>query len=266
MANKKTPALKNAPGENVKNVLGKSRSFAMSEAHKRLRTNIFFSFSGEKSCRVIGVTSAMAHEGKSTTSINLAYDIMQAGKRVLLVDADMRLSRISKLLDVRRSPGLSNMLVGNNNGENIIQKSIIHDGLPVVTCGDPPPNPTELLASKRMEILLDALKGMFEYIIIDLPPVAEVSDPLIVSKLTDGMVIVVRQDYADRKLLDDSINQLRFNEANIIGFVLTCSGNQNKKYYKKQYKGYNGKKYGYYHHYAERYAESIDLNFDPPKE
>ena len=84
---------------------GNKRSFAVAEAHKRLRTNVLFSFSNESGCRVIGVTSSMMHEGKSTTSINLAYDMLQAGKKVLLIDADMRLSNFENTLELATTMG-----------------------------------------------------------------------------------------------------------------------------------------------------------------
>jgi len=254
-------------GEETAATIGKKRSFSMTEAHKRLRTNVMFSFAEENVCRIIGVTSAMAHEGKSTTSINLAYDLMKAGKKVLLIDADMRLSRIAKLLDVVRAPGLSNMLVGKNNGENLVQHSALHDGLPVIPCGDIPPNPTELLSSKRLGIMLDALKKVYEYIIIDLPPIAEVSDALIVSKLADGMIVVVRQGFVDKRLLDDAVHQLRLSEARIIGFVMTCAQYESK-YGKYKYKKYKGKKYGYYNGYGyeSRYGYYSSYAQNRPKE
>lgn len=221
--------------------IGSSRSFASAEAHKRLRTNVLFSFSDQKSCHVIGITSAMAHEGKSTTAINLAYDMMQVGKKVLLIDADMRLSKVAQLLEIERSPGLSNALVGDNNGEHLIQRSNVVDSLQIISCGDLPPNPTELLASKRLNVLLNALENAYEYIIIDLPPITEVADALIVSKITDGMIVVVRQDFSERKLLDDTIRQLRMNEANIIGFVMTCAQSESKYYKNYKYKKYYSK-------------------------
>ena len=224
---------------------GNKRSFAVAEAHKRLRTNVLFSFSNESGCRVIGVTSSMMHEGKSTTSINLAYDMLQAGKKVLLIDADMRLSNFENTLELSRSPGLSNFLVGDNSGEGLIQHSAAMGNLSVITCGDIPPNPTELLSSKRMKALIDTLKSEFSYIIIDCPPISAVSDALIISRLTDGMIMVVRQEYADKQLLDDSFNQLKLNGANIIGFVVTCA-TQEHKYYGSKYKRYGYYKYGYH--------------------
>jgi len=234
------------PDNDVISIIGKHRSFAMAEAHKRLRTNVMFSFADENNdCRVIGITSAMAHEGKTTTAISLAYELLQIGKKVLLIDTDMRLSRIAKNLRMESTPGLSNVLVGVNNGENLIQHAPEFNNLSVITCGDIPPNPTELLSSKRMRILLDTLKKSYEYIIIDLPPVAAVSDALIVSRLTDGMIIVVRQDYVEKNLLDDTVRQLKFNNANIIGFVMSCANSENKYYNKYKYKRYYRKRYGY---------------------
>ncbi len=237
--------------------IGKKRSFAMAEAHKRLRTNIMFSFADDSECHVIGVTSAMAHEGKSTTSVNLAYDLMKAGKKTLLIDADMRLSRIAKLLNIQRAPGLSNVLVGKSTLQSAIQQVESFDGMKMIACGDVPPNPTELLSSKRFRVVLEALKKVYEYIVIDLPPVTEVSDALIVSKLTDGMLVVVRQDFVDKRLLDDTVHQLSLSEARIIGFVLTCAQRKSKfgkykyqkgigksGYYRSSYS--YGKKGGYY--------------------
>lgn len=225
-------------------VIGKNRPFATAEAHKRLRTNVMLSFAEEAGCRVIGVTSAMAGEGKTITSINLAYDLMKAGKKVLLIDADMRMSNIAKILDVNRAPGLSNLLVGREENMKFLQATAMLENLRVLTCGDIPPNPSELLSSKRMAAVIDTLRKVYDYIVIDLPPIAAVSDALIVSKLTDGMIIVARQDYADKRLMDDAVRQLQFHEVNIIGFVMNCTHSENKCYGK--YGKYG--KYGYYHH------------------
>lgn len=227
--------------DSLQETIGSNRPFAMAEAHKRLRTNVFFSFADSKGCRVIGITSAMAHEGKSTTAINLAYDILQAGKKVLLIDADMRLSKVASTLSLNFSPGLSDLLVGENNGEHLVQHAAQLKNLSVICCGEVPPNPTELLSSQRMSVLLNTLKESYDYIIIDLPPVGAVSDALIVSKLTDGIIVVVRQDYVDKKMLDDTVNQLRFNQARIIGFVMNGTGAE-KQYYKY---GKYGRKYSY---------------------
>jgi len=216
--------------------IGNDMSFAATEAYKRLRTNILFSFAGETSCRLIGVTSSSRGEGKSTTSINLAYSLAEAGKRTLLIDADLRLSTVHKQLGLNVSPGLSNLLVGINDGTNLIQLSGLHKNLMVITAGDAPPNPTELLSSKRMQSTLHLLSEKFEYIIIDLPPVEAVVDALIVSKMVHGMVVVVRQNYADKHVLDDTIRQLQYHEANILGFVMNGTDVGSKSYRKHYYK------------------------------
>jgi len=249
MKMKKKKNRKAIPDLEQEYVIGKSRKFSTAEAHKRLRTNVLFSFAEEEGCRVIGVTSAMAHEGKTTTAINLAYDMLQAEKRVLLIDADMRMSNVVKILNVLRVPGLSNILVSSKDGTKFVQTVEQLDGLPVISCGSNPPNPSELLSSKRMNALIEALKTRFDYIIIDLPPIAAVSDALIVSKLTDGMIMVVRQDYADKRLVDDAVRQLKYNEANIIGFVMNCARTEQKYYGKYSRYGKYGRyyKYGYYH-------------------
>ena len=222
-------------------VIGKNRSFSTAEAHKRLRTNVMFSFPDEAQCRVIGITSAMAHEGKTTTALNLAYDLFQLGKKVLMSDADMRMSNVAQILNINRDPGLSDLLVGAKDDSRYIQMPGELDSLPIITSGNPPPNPSELLASRRMGIMLDTLKQKYDYIIIDLPPVSAVSDALILSKLTDGMIVVVRQDYADKRLLDDAIRQLHFQEARIIGFVMNGARTESKY---GRYGHYS--KYGYY--------------------
>lgn len=236
--------------EDFEFTIGDNRPFVVAEAHKRLRANVVFSFAEKgDSCRVIGVTSSMAHEGKSTTAVNLAYDMHQAGKKVLLIDADMRMSQVAKKLEINLSPGLSNILVGENNGENLIQHSKMVGNLSIISCGDLPPNPSELLSAKRMEVLLETLKKSYQYIIIDLPPVGAVSDALILSNHCDGMIIVARQDFVDKSALNDTIRQLKLNGSNIIGFVLTCATSSSKYYSKYKYKKYYGKKDGYYSEY-----------------
>ena len=157
--------------------IGSNLSFAAAEAYKRLRTNILFSFAGDEKCRIIGVTSSLKGEGKTTTSINLAYTLAEAGKRVLLLDADMRMSNIHKMLRIQQAPGLSNLLVGVNN-TNFVQPSGIHKNLSVITAGEVPPNPSELLNAKRMQVILELLAEKMDFIIIDLPPVDAVADAL----------------------------------------------------------------------------------------
>lgn len=226
--------------EEAKKTIGDNLSFGAAEAYKLLRTNLEFSILGESGCRVIGITSAVKGEGKSTTAINVAYTMAQGGSKVLLLEADMRLPTLGKRLHVHQKPGLSDLLVGKCNGSEVLQKSGLLSNLWVTTAGDIPPNPAELLGSNPMAVTIKAMADLFDVIILDLPPVTAVSDAAIASKLVNGIVVVVRQDFCDKSSLDDAIRQLRFVDAKILGFVMTDSDLQ-----KKNYKRY-GKSYGDY--------------------
>lgn len=226
--------------EETRKTLGNNLSFAAAEAYKLLRTNLEFSVPDGDGCKVIGVTSALRGEGKSTTSVNIAYTMAQTGKKVLLLETDLRLPTLAKRIKVRFKPGLSNLLVGKCSGNDILQQSGLLSNLWVVTAGDIPPNPAELLGSKNMAAVLKAMADVFDIIIVDLPPITAVSDALIVSKLVHGMIVVVRQNYCDRASIDEVVRQLRFVDAKILGFVMTGADTQSKNY--KRY----GKPYGDY--------------------
>lgn len=227
--------------------LHRNLSFTAAEAYKLLRTNLQFALPGgeEESCRIIGVTSSIRGEGKSTTSINLSYTLAETGKKVLLIDADMRLPSIGKKLDMPNSPGLSNVLVAAGGDTKIaIRLSKVDPNWRIVTAGDIPPNPSELLGSRRMQALLKVLANEFDYIVVDLPPVNVVSDALVVSPALDGLIVVVRENYTDRKELRSCIRQLNLSNAKILGIVMTGAKESFKRYGK--YKRRNQKyKYGY---------------------
>lgn len=213
--------------------LGSELDFASSEAYKLLRTNLSFSIPNKDKGRVIGLTSPRPRDGKSFTSINLAYSLAEAGHRVILVDADMRRSSIATTLDKPLSPGLSNYLVGD--AKDVIHKNILHEKLSLITAGDPPPNPAELLGSERMRLVLDALSQRYDYVIVDLPPVNLVADPLVVSPYLDGIVLVLRHAHSKRSEIKDAVRQLNFVNAHILGFV-----------YNGYDKGRGYRRHGYY--------------------
>lgn len=228
-------------------ILGPNMNFATSEAFKLLRTNVSFSIPEENSCRIVGVTSSIPGEGKTFTSVNLAYSIAQTDKRVLLIEGDMRLPTISKILKLEPAPGLSNLLVGLDQKTKVVQTYM--EKLHILVSGDIPPNPSELLASKRMSALLEMLSEKYDYIIIDTPPVTSVSDALIVSKYANGMIVVARQNYAYKKAFSETIRQLEQVNAKILGVVFNYSSDTSESYgkkyrkygkhYKKYYKTYN---------------------------
>ncbi|MGM9604922.1 MAG: CpsD/CapB family tyrosine-protein kinase [Faecousia sp.] len=227
--------------EEAAKTIGKGLSFDAAEAYKLLRTNLAFSFPDSDGSKVIGVTSALRGEAKSTTSINLAYTLAETGKRVLLMEGDMRLPVLSKRLKLRKAPGLSDLLAGQSSGNEVLQNSGMLNNLKVIVAGTVPPNPAELLDSRPMQITLETMREYFDYVIVDLPPVMAVSDALVLSKFLDGIVVVVRQNCCDKKSLDETVRQLRFSKAKILGFVVADSNQQKKKYKHKYYsKEYHG--------------------------
>lgn len=225
--------------EEQKSVIGDQLNFAGAEAYRRLRANLDFSFSDRKDCRIIGVTSSLRGEGKSTTSINLAYTIAQTGKKVLLIEGDMRLPTVAKVVELQPSPGLSNLLVGASTENDVIQKQTKLGGsLHVVTAGDIPPNPSELLGSEQMLRVLQRFSEDYQYIVVDLPPVGAVADALVMAKRVDGMVVVVRQNYCARQDLANTMQQLQLSDVKILGLVMSRATIETKGY--RKYKKYGG--------------------------
>ncbi|MBD5148904.1 MAG: CpsD/CapB family tyrosine-protein kinase [Oscillibacter sp.] len=202
-------------------VFGKDLSAAAAEAYKLLRTNILFALPDEQKCRVVGVTSASGGEGKSTTALNLAYMLAEAGERVLLIEGDMRLPSISRQLKLKAAPGLSNVLAGRSEAREVLQESGLHSRLQVVSSGDVSPNPSDLLSTKAARVLIENLSEDYDFIVLDLPPVTGVADALAASRLTDGMIIVVRQNYTNRRDVADAMRQFSYVNAKVLGFVMT---------------------------------------------
>ncbi len=232
--------------EEVKKTFGEGLNFASSEAFRLLRTNLLFalpfsSLRDGETCRVVGVTSSLSGEGKSTTALNLGYVLAESGKKVLVVEADMRLPTISNRLKLEQGAGLSNLLAGLCTEQEAVRPSGIQEQLMIMSAGPTPPNPTELLGSERMKTVLKSIAVDYDFIILDLPPVNEVSDALVTSRLTHGMIMVVRQGYATRSSLGEAMRQLDTVGVKMLGFVITYSDGQSGKpkdyYYRKSVYG-----------------------------
>ena len=223
-------------------LVGDGISFAAAEAYKLLRTKLQFSFTDENSSHIIGVSSALSGEGKSLSSINLAFSLAQLNKRVILIDCDMRRPTLAEKLHIQKMPGLSSFLTGQCSVEGLVQYCGIKGderAFHVITAGQNPPNPIELLSSARMANMLKALRKNYDYVILDLPPVSEVSDALAVAKETDGILLVVRQNYCDRQILNKTVRQFEFVDARLLGVIHNCTAEgSGKGYYKKYGKHY----------------------------
>ena len=246
---RKGESTENAAQDRPVALYGSQIGFAASESYKLLRTKLQFSFTEDKGCRVIGVTSAMVGEGKSLTSINLAYSLAELGKRVILLDADMRRPTLAEKLGLNKRPGLSSCLTGQGDLNNLIQRCNVSGDektFCVITAGQNPPNPAELLSSNKMNLVLDTLRKHYDYVIVDLPPIKEVSDSLAVADKLDGMLLVVRQNCCNRVDLSNTVRQLAFVNAKVLGVVFNGVSETVKGYGRKYYNRYN-RGYGYYY-------------------
>jgi polysaccharide biosynthesis transport protein len=190
---------------------------SIAEDYRTIRTAILFSKS-DHAARTLAFTSTSPQEGKSATLANMAISFAQLGERVLAVDADLRKPRQHKIFQVRNLAGLSGYLTGRAVLDDAVQKTAI-DNLWILPSGPHPPNPAELLNSKKMRELMISLKDQFDMILIDTPPVLAVIDPVIVSSIVDGTVLVVRTAKTTRKPLLKTIEELRKAKAEIIGVI-----------------------------------------------
>lgn len=234
--------------EDRKHILTSKSGFFMREAYKTLRTNVNFALADAEGSKVILVTSAMQSEGKSLTALNLAISLAQTEAKVLLIDCDLRRPKMSRLLGISSNVGLSNLLMDPQKLNGIVLK---HErlGISVILSGDIPPNPSELLASVRMQNLVTALRSKYDYIIIDSPPVDMVIDSVVLAPLSDGVLFVVRAEQSERGAVIHAMEQLEYAKAKVIGFVFNGmnseSGSGYGKYRYKKYGRYGYGKYGY---------------------
>ena len=224
-------------------------NFAAAEAYKMLRTNVQYGFSSSSGCKIVGITSSERNEGKSTIAINLAYMLSCDKQRVLLLEGDMRLPSIAKKLGIESTPGLSDYLTGRIHDNEGFKRTDKAPALSIICAGVIPPNPSELLGSASMEKFLEVLKEHFDFIIMDLPPVNIVSDPLSVAKFLDGFIVLVRSEFTSRQGVKDVVKKLQIVNAKILGFVINSDSGADGKYGKYSKYGKYGR-YGRYGRYG----------------
>jgi succinoglycan biosynthesis transport protein ExoP len=191
--------------------------FSIAEDYRTVRTSILFSHA-DSAPKTIAFTSTLPQEGKTATVSNLAISFAQLEGKVLVVDADLRKPRLHKVFNVRNINGLSSLLTGKNSFDEVIQKTCI-DNIWMIPSGPHPPNPAELLNSKRMRELLAQAKDRFNFVLLDTPPVLAVIDPVIVSSLVDSTVFIVRAGKTTRRPLVKAIEEVRKSKADIVGVV-----------------------------------------------
>jgi len=239
-------------------IITKETNFSIKESYKAIRANINFAVPNE-GCKKIMICSSFSGEGKTTTCVNLAISIAQTGSEVLLIDCDMRRSRIHEFFALENERGLSNYLSSALDMDDIVQETSIEE-LNIISAGTVPPNPAELLANPKIDALLARVSKLYDYIILDTPPVCVVSDALPLSKKCDGVILIVKHRETMHKSIRDSLDKLSFAGAKVIGMVL------NGIKLTREYKSYG--KYGKYNKYNYEsksepvVAEALDKSVD----
>ncbi|GIP16495.1 capsular polysaccharide biosynthesis protein [Paenibacillus montaniterrae] len=211
----------------------------ISEAYRTLRTNISFS-AVDEDLDIIMVTSAGPGEGKSTTVANLAATFAQSDKRTLLIELDLRKPTVHKTFKLSNRLGMSHVLTKQATLDEVIQDTAIPN-LSAITAGMIPPNPSELLGSKALGIILKQLKEQFEQIIIDTPPVLALTDAQLISTHCDGVVLVAESGKVKRSALLDAKERLQIVKARIIGVVINNAKRKAKDNYYYYYYGQEDK-------------------------
>ncbi len=241
----------NAAGASTALITLEDTRSAMAEAYRHLRTSLLFSSAG-KPPQTMLVTSSQPAEGKTTTAINTAITLAQAGAEVVLIDCDLRRPRLHNHFELPNSSGLTNYLSGERNPELLLRTFTNLPNLKIITSGPIPPNPAELLSSTEMKNLLQFLRGNFKHVIIDSPPAISFTDAAILSTLVDGVILVAMAGKSSIHLMRRFKQRLSNLGARIYGVVLNGIKSDSVEY------GY----YGYdhaYNYYAMHDDESTPL-------
>lgn len=205
------------------------RRSPISEQFRTLRTNIQFA-SVDKAIKTIMVTSSSPGEGKSTIAANLSIVLAQQENRVLLVDTDLRKPTVHYSFQMPNQEGFTNVLTKKASLEDMVFHTSIQN-LDVLPSGPLPPNPSEMLASQTMKELVVQITGFYDYIIFDAPPLNAVTDPQILSKLVDGVVLVVRSGKTEEHQVKKALDLLHKVDANILGAMLNDCPIKDAPYY-----------------------------------
>ena len=193
----------------------------ISEQFRTIRTNINF-MAIDKPIKTLAMTSANVSEGKSTVTDNVAVVWAQTGQRVLLIDADLRRPTLHTTFNKSNQEGLTTILTSGTNSidlRQIVQPSGV-ENLDILTSGPVPPNPAELLNSQRMKTLIESVKSVYDMVIIDVPPMLEVTDTQVLSHYLDAIVLVVKEGQTQKLAVKRAVELLNLAHANLLGYVM----------------------------------------------
>lgn len=237
-------------------LINENSPFALTESFRTIRTNMQYTGNGEK-CPVYAITSSDMEAGKSIFSANISQAFAQLGKKVVLLDCDLRKPVQHKIFGIENLDGMSELLAGlSESFEKLVTNTRI-ENLDLITAGRIPPNPTELLAGENMEKLLTSLKQKYDVIIIDFPPANVVIDAVVPAEYITSYVIVVRCGRDKSQQIEEIVNIIKQAKSNIAGFVLndvnpkTSGIGHYRRYYSKYRYRYGSKRY-YNHYYSDK--------------
>jgi succinoglycan biosynthesis transport protein ExoP len=209
---------------------------ATAEAYRTIRTGLMLS-SAVKQLKVILLTSATPNEGKTTTAVNLAIAMAQMGDKVLIIDGDLRRHNLHDVFDIGNESGVTDVLLDPAALPKAIRKMKEYPSLDILTGGKQAPNPSELLGSERMKEFIARMREQYDRVIIDSPPLLAFSDPLVLSSLADGVILVIWGGKTARDLVQKSIQLFKGIDAKILGVVLNKIDTTRQSYYSYYYKG-----------------------------
>jgi len=226
--------------ERIRNVINSDSKFAIVEGYKSARTSLVFSLNAENNCAV-AVTSWSKGEGKSTATVNLSISFAKMGKRVLLMDTDLRRPNVHNLLKISNSCGVSDVIGQMADFEDAVHRDVV-PSLDVLTAGAIPPNPSELIASQGFASFMNMVKNQYDYVILDTPPIGVVTDTLLLKEHIAGYVMIVREKVTTHGDIERAVQSIRLAGSKILGFLkVGCDLSERKKYKKGGY--------GYYKYY-----------------
>lgn len=228
--------------------------FAIKEAYNAIRTKLMFTGKGEK-CPVFAVTSSVTHDGKTTNAVNLAISIAFAGKKVLLIDGDMRKPTVYRYFNTENANGLSEILAGLTNEVHIRKTDV--DNLHILNSGLVPPNPAELFSSKQMDTLLDYVRKYFDFVIIDTPPINVVTDAATIAEKVTGYVYVVQSGKNHYYEVSYGLSAIQEMGGSIVGLILNDpNGKGSNRFGYRKNRAYANRRSYYHRGYNYGYGRS----------
>lgn len=231
-------------------ITDKAMPFAYVEAYKSLRTNLNF-MAGSMDVRTLVITSTVPEESKSNVAVNLAMTLAESGKKVVLVDCDLRKPVLHRYLKAGHNvKGVSNLLSNQCGLEEALQQ-LERFNIAFLPAGTPPPNPSEMLGQPQMEKLIHTLRDTYDFVIVDAPPVSVVTDAAVIGRYVDGAMFVVRSNYAPTDAVRGAVRKLQDAGVRVLGTVLT------RYDAKKAFKG-SAYAYSYAYHYSYSYENAAE--------